>query len=82
MIEDPAAIHDRQGGESDDVMMSSREVIQRLEADGWFLDRVKGSHHQYRHPSKPGVVTVKHPTKDFKPGTLKSMERQSGLTFR
>jgi predicted RNA binding protein YcfA (HicA-like mRNA interferase family) len=63
-------------------MPSSREVIQRLQADGWVLVRVKGSHHQYQHPTKPGTVTVKHPVKDYKPGTLKSMERQAGLTLR
>jgi hypothetical protein len=41
--------------------MSSRDVIAALVADGWFLDRVKGSHHQFRHPTKPGIVTVPHP---------------------
>ena len=33
---------------------SSREVIQMLEADGWVLDRVRGSHHQFKHPIKKG----------------------------
>lgn len=61
--------------------MDSRTIIKRLEADGWRLVHVKGSHHQFRHPTKPGKVTVKHPTKDFPIGTLKSMERQSGLSF-
>jgi predicted RNA binding protein YcfA (HicA-like mRNA interferase family) len=59
--------------------MSSREVIRRLEADGWLLVHVTGSHHHFKHPTKPGKVTVKHPAKDFPIGTLKSMERQSGL---
>jgi len=63
-------------------MPSSREVIAKLKADGWYLDRVEGSHHQYRHPTKPGTTTVKHPVKAFKVGTLKSMERQSGLRLR
>lgn len=62
--------------------MTSREVIAALKADGWELDRVKGDHHQFRHPTKPGTVTVPHPRKDFPVGTLKSIERQSGLSLR
>ncbi len=38
--------------------MKVRAVIKRLEADGWYLDRTKGSHRQFKHPDKPGVVTV------------------------
>ncbi len=59
--------------------MNSREVISRLESDGWFLRRTKGSHRQYAHPTKPGLVTVKHPAKDYPKGTLKSIERQAGI---
>ena len=40
---------------------SSREVIRLIELDGWFLVRVKGSHHHYKHPEKKGIVTIKHP---------------------
>lgn len=61
---------------------SSREVIQKLLDDGWFLVNTEGSHHQYKHPSKKGRVTVKHPDKDIPPKTLRSIERQSGLLFR
>lgn len=61
---------------------SSRDVIRMLEADGWYLVRVSGSHHQYKHPTKPGTVTVKHPDKDIPRKTLDSIERQSGLRFR
>lgn len=60
---------------------SSRDVIKMLEADGWFEVAVVGSHHQFKHPSKKGRVTVKHPDKDIPLPTLKSIERQSGLTF-
>ena len=60
---------------------SSREVIKMLEADGWYLVEVRGSHHQYKHPTKAGRVTVKHPVKDIPIKTLKSIERQSGLKF-
>lgn len=62
--------------------MDSREVIRRLERDGWRLRKVKGSHHHFTHPTKPGKVTVKHPAKDFPIGTLRSIERQSGVSLR
>jgi predicted RNA binding protein YcfA (HicA-like mRNA interferase family) len=61
--------------------MRSSDIIKQLEADGWALKRSKGSHHHFRHPTKPGTVTVPHPKKDVKRGTLKNIERQSGLTF-
>lgn len=54
-------------------------MIRLLEADGWVLAHVKGSHHQFKHPSKPSKVTVPHPKKDLSIGTLKSIEKQSGL---
>jgi predicted RNA binding protein YcfA (HicA-like mRNA interferase family) len=59
--------------------MRSREVIKALRADGWEEVRVRGSHHQFRHPTKPGLVTVPHPEADLPRGTLRSIERQSGL---
>ena len=62
--------------------MTSTEIIRALKAAGWKLERVKGSHHQFVHPTKPGVVTVVHPAKDIPLGTLKSIERQSGLKIR
>ena len=61
---------------------SSLEVVRELEKAGWFEVAVVGSHHQYKHPSRPGRVTVKHPVKDIPRKTLDSIERQSGLTFR
>ena len=60
---------------------SSREIIAALEADGWYLIKTTGSHHHFKHPTKPGKVTVKHPTKDIPPKTLASIEKQSGLSF-
>ncbi len=59
--------------------MTSREVIAKLKAAGWVLKSVKGSHHQFVHPTLPGKVTVPHPRGDFPIGTLKSIERQSGV---
>jgi predicted RNA binding protein YcfA (HicA-like mRNA interferase family) len=59
--------------------MDSREVIRRLGESGWRLARIKGSHHHFKYPARPGIVTVKHPARDFPIGTLKSIERQSGV---
>ena len=61
---------------------SSHEVVRELEKAGWVEVAVVGSHHQYKHPNRPGRVTVKHPVKDIPRRTLDSIERQSGLTFR
>ena len=59
--------------------MTSAEVIKRIKAEGWSLVRVKGSHQHFKHAERPGIVTVPHPKKDFPIGTLKSIERQSGV---
>jgi predicted RNA binding protein YcfA (HicA-like mRNA interferase family) len=59
--------------------MDSRAIIRKLEAAGWRRVGVKGSHHQFRHPDRPNRVTVQHPRKDVPTGTLKSIERQSGV---
>lgn len=57
-----------------------REVIKLLEVDGWRLDRQRGSHRQYRHPTKPGTVTIAgKPGEDLRAGTLASILRQAGL---
>lgn len=61
-------------------MMQVRDVIKRLEADGWVLDRMRGSHRQYTHSTKPGTVTVSgHERDDVHPKTLKSVWKQAGL---
>jgi predicted RNA binding protein YcfA (HicA-like mRNA interferase family) len=59
--------------------MSSREVLKRLHADGWYLVGQKGSHVQLKHPTKPGRTTVPHPKKALKLGVLRSIEKQSGV---
>jgi len=61
---------------------SSRDIIRKLESAGWLVVRTTGSHHHFRHGEKPGVVTVPHPVKDMPIGTLKSIERQSGIKLR
>ena len=69
-------------GEKHMKSYSSREVIAILKANGWYEVDVTGSHHQFKHPTKKGRTTVKHPDKDIPRKTLDSIERQSGLVFR
>ena len=48
--------------------------------DGWYLDRTRGSHKQYKHPSKPGVVTIAgKPNEDVAKGTLNNILKQAAL---
>ena len=53
-----------------------------LEKGGWYKADQSGSHIQLRHPTKNGRVTVPHPKKDIPIGTLRSIERQSGIKFK
>jgi predicted RNA binding protein YcfA (HicA-like mRNA interferase family) len=51
-----------------------------IEEDGWYLKRQKGSHRQYRHPTKPGIVTIAgKPNLDVPRGTAGNILRQAGL---
>lgn len=59
--------------------MKSAAIIKLLEHNGWRLVRITGSHHHFKHDSKPGLVTVPHPKKDIKTGTLNSIMKQAGL---
>lgn len=59
--------------------MKSGDLIKMLEEDGWFQARVVGSHHHFKHPKKPGLVTVPHPKKDLPIGTVNSIRKQAGL---
>ena len=60
--------------------MKVRDIIRALEADGWYLVATKGSHRQYKHPTKPGRVTVAgHPNHDLAPGTVNSILKQAQL---
>ncbi len=57
---------------------NSRKLIRMLKQDGWYLVAIKGDHHQFKHPTKAGRVTVPHPNKDIKKGTVMSIYRQAG----
>jgi len=60
--------------------MKVRDVLKLLEEDGWYLDRTRGSHRQYKHARKPGLVTVPgKPGDDLGPGTFNSVLKQAGL---
>jgi predicted RNA binding protein YcfA (HicA-like mRNA interferase family) len=62
--------------------VKSSEIIRKLEKAGWSRVRQKGSHMQFRHPEVPGTVTVPHPKSEMGIGTIKSIERQSGVKLR
>jgi predicted RNA binding protein YcfA (HicA-like mRNA interferase family) len=57
----------------------SKEIIKMLKENGWQLDRVRGSHHQFKHHSKKGVATVQHPVKDLSAFVVNSIFKQAGL---
>ena len=60
-----------------------RELIKLLEEDGWYLARTRGSHRQFKHPTKSGTVTVAgKESLDIPSGTLNSILKQSGLKER
>ena len=58
--------------------MTSREIIQRLNREGWALVRTKGDHHVFRKPDGGGIVVVPHPKRDIPLGTLRSIFKQAG----
>jgi predicted RNA binding protein YcfA (HicA-like mRNA interferase family) len=60
--------------------MKVKDAIRLLEGEGWFLVATRGSHRQYKHPVRPGRVTVAgKPSDDLAPGTFNSILKQSGL---
>jgi predicted RNA binding protein YcfA (HicA-like mRNA interferase family) len=62
------------------MAMKVRDVIKLIEEDGWFHVRTRGSHRHYKHPTKPGLVTIAgHPGVDMPKGTLNSVLKQAGL---
>ncbi|MGI8437942.1 MAG: type II toxin-antitoxin system HicA family toxin [Chthoniobacterales bacterium] len=60
--------------------MKVREAIRKIQEAGWFLARTRGSHRQFKHPDKPGLVTIPgKPSDDLAPGTANSILKQAGL---
>lgn len=60
--------------------MKIRDIIKMVEKDGWMLVRTRGSHRQFKHPKKPGLITIAgKPSDDIAPGTLNSILKQGGF---
>jgi len=59
--------------------MNSKQLIKQLEADGWTLRGVKGSHHIFTHPGKTGHISVPHPRQDLGVGLMHKLLKQAGL---
>lgn len=60
--------------------MKVSELLKLVEADGWKQVRMRGSHRQFRHPTKPGTVTIAgKPSVDVPPGTANNVLKQAGL---
>ncbi len=60
--------------------MKIRDIIKLIEDDDWYLVTIKGSHRQYKHPTKQGRVTIAgHPNDDLAPGTLNSVFKQARI---
>jgi len=60
--------------------MKFADILEKLKQDGWILATTRGSHRQFKHPVKPGRVTVAgKPSDDIPPGTLNSIVKQAGL---
>jgi len=59
--------------------MNFKELEKMIKADGWILDRVNGSHHQYEHPTKPGILTIPRHTGDIDPYIVKSTLKRAKL---
>jgi predicted RNA binding protein YcfA (HicA-like mRNA interferase family) len=62
------------------VTTKVRDAIKQVEADGWYPVVQRGSHRQFKHPTKPGRVTIAgHESDDLHPKTYRSILRQAGL---
>ena len=59
--------------------MDSRELIKEVEAAGWVWHSTTGSHRHFKHPTRPGKITIPHPKKDMHPKTVKSIKVAAGI---
>lgn len=59
---------------------SSKEIIKILKKNGWFEIGCEGDHHQFKHNTKKGKVTVPHPRKDISINLAKNIFKQAGIT--
>lgn len=60
------------------MLTNSRDIVRRLEREGWRLFRTDGSHHVFRHDRRAQIVVVPHPKKDLGKGLVMAIYRQAG----
>jgi predicted RNA binding protein YcfA (HicA-like mRNA interferase family) len=60
------------------MLTNSRNIMRRLEDEGWRLDRVRGSHHVFKNPKTGAIIVLPHPRKDLGPGLVRAIYRQAG----
>lgn len=76
----PNDVAERHAVDGQQGRMKIADVLRLLVDDGWVLVATRGSHRQFKHPSKPGRVTIAgKPRDDLAPGTLNSILKQAGL---
>ena len=59
--------------------MNSKDVMKDLKKDGWEIVNIRGSHHQFKHPTKQDRVTLPHPKKDLPKGTVNAIYKSAGI---
>jgi len=79
MVEKPdVQIHPREIKTTGGYILKVRGIIKLIEAEGWYLVATKGSHRQFKHPEKPGRITIAgHLADDLAPGTMNSIFKQA-----
>lgn len=60
------------------MLTNSRDIVRRLQADGWVEVRIKGSHHVFKHPDFRYVISVMHPQKDLGKGLIRKIYTDAG----
>lgn len=61
------------------MIRDSKSLVKLIEANGWCRVKAKGGHLQFKHPTKPGRVTIPHPVKDLPRGTVKNIYKQAQI---
>ncbi len=62
------------------MLTNSRDIIRRLEREGWVETRVSGSHHVFKHPKTGQTLVIPHPKKDLGKGLVRAIYRGAGWT--
>ena len=59
--------------------MTAQEIEREIKEGGWYYHKTKGSHKHFKHPAKPGKVTIPQHNGDIHPKTIETIRRQAGL---